>query len=125
MAADKVVINLKELEEKIPRNKAGDPAFEVLYHEDLPEDLHEQPNAVLTVFTQPQVVALVNRALYQMEYSRKAHRDRSQRERDLMAPLKVLLKELHPGTSWINATEEQLDDCMNEHKKRMEAQHGK
>jgi hypothetical protein len=52
-----------------------------------PEDI-----AVLTVFTPDEVVELVNRALYQLEYQRESHRKRGQAERDKMKALKEALK---------------------------------
>lgn len=131
---DKVTINLKELEENIPRNEQGDPLFLQLGEFLKPEDRNPKgdlvPPTVLDVFTPEQVVALVNRALYQMEYSRTAHRNRAQRERDLMKPIKELLKQKFPGISWINATEWQINECMEEFKrlqdasKKVEASHG-
>lgn len=125
MDNSKVTINLKELEGSIPRNAQGDPAFTEL----TPSGDSENPS-VVEVFQPDQVVALVNRALYQMEYSRTAHRNRAQRERDLMKPIKELLKQKFPGVSWINATEWQINECMEEYKKlqvaakKVEASHG-
>ena len=118
----RVVIDLKKVEGEIPRNAAGDPAFEVLtcpytypstgdHRENTPSD-HKM--SVLDVFTDDQIVALVNRALYQMEYSRKIHRERSQAQRDAEKPVKEAFKQLYPTISWANATEEQLKAAVQE-----------
>ena len=109
----RVVIDLKKVEGEIPRNAAGDPAFEslglIVGH---PTD---QPGkGVLDVFSPEQTVALVNRALYQMEYSRKIHRERSQAQRDAEKPVKEAFKRLFPTTSWAQATEEQLKAAVQE-----------
>lgn len=128
MDNNKVTINLKELEEKIPRNEQGDPQFQRLGEAHSTND--NSVVGVLDVFLPEQVVALVNRALYQMEYSRTVHRNRAQRERDLMKPIKEILKKKFPGVSWINATEWQINECMEEYKqqqvtsKKVEASHG-
>jgi len=96
----RVVIDLKSVEERIPRNGAGDPNFLYLHGPVGP--------TVLDVFTHEQVVALVNRALYQMEYSRASHRQRSQKLRDQERPVREAFKRLYPTTSWVQATEEQI-----------------
>jgi hypothetical protein len=107
----RVVIDLKKVEGLIPRNSQGDPAFSYLGNEsNSPRD----NNSVLTVFTPEQIVALVNRALYQMEYSRKIHRERSQAQRDAEKPVKEAFKRLFPTTSWAQATEEQLKAAVQE-----------
>jgi hypothetical protein len=101
----RVVIDLKAVEERIPRNGSGDPAFTSLH----PHDHQDEPEfCVLDVFTVDQVVALVNRALYQMEYSRTSHRNRSQKLRDQEKPVREAFKRLYPTVSWANATEEQI-----------------
>jgi len=111
----RVVIDLKKVEGEIPRSEDGDPAFTELGQTaglySFPED---GTKAVLQVFTPEQVVALVNRALYQMEYSRKIHRERSQAQRDAEKPVKEAFKRLFPTTSWANATEEQLKAAVAE-----------
>lgn len=101
----RVVVDLKKVEDRIPRNAAGDPAFEYL---GALEDVPNGPTTILEVFTPIQICALVNRALYQMEYSRKVHRERSQEIRDREKPVKEMFKQMFPGTSWANATEEQI-----------------
>lgn len=87
-----VVIKLQGRD--IPRNDKGDPAFGELV-------------SVREVFTDEEITALVNRQLYQMEYSRTSHRERGQKERDKTAPVRAMVKELF-GVSWLKATDEQI-----------------
>ena len=127
----RVVIDLKKVEGEIPRNAAGDPNFQAVRAKEGTETLQDWiegneedwdwwwKNAsplyeVLQVFTPDQVVALVNRALYQMEYSRTSHRERSQKLRDQEKPVKEAFKRLFPTISWANATEEQLKAAVAE-----------
>lgn len=88
----KTVVQLTNKE--IPRTPAGDPNFGSL----------EQ---ILAQFSKNEVVALVNRAIYQAEYQRTSHRERQQRQREQERPIKDKLKQLFPGVSIINATPEQ------------------
>ena len=110
----RVIIDLKKVEERIPRNDSGDPSFTHLQKRGHRTDvtLEHQLEGLQDVFTDDQIVALVNRALYQMEYSRKIHRERSQAERDRDKPIKEAFKRLFPTTSWANATEEQIKDAV-------------
>jgi len=113
----RVVIDLKNVEGLIPRNLQGDPAFSNLGR--VPKDestgpILNEPPTVRHVFTDDQIVALVNRALYQMEYSRKIHRERSQAQRDAEKPVKEAFKRLYPTTSWAQATEEQIKTAVQE-----------
>jgi hypothetical protein len=78
----------------IPRNQSGDPCFTSL-------------ETVLTTFTPDEIVAMVNRYLYQFEYSKIAHRNRAQRQREQTAPLRKRVKEMF-GVSWLRATEQQI-----------------
>ena len=73
----------------IPRNEKGDPAFTWLFE---PPQHGGEPLAILQVFTANEVVELVNRALYQIEYQREAHRKRGQKERDVAKAVKAELK---------------------------------
>ena len=107
----RVTVDLKKVEGEIPRTKGGDPQFVQL---EKATEQHRWGPGVLDVFTSEQVVALVNRALYQMEYSRKIHRERSQAQRDAEKPVKEAFKRLFPTTSWANATEEQLKAAVQE-----------
>src|SRR5262245_57167919 len=93
----------------IPRNKAGDPAFAGL------GDRFGTPPGVLSVlevFTPEEIVELVNRALYQLEYQKESHRTRAQAERDRWAPVKEALKVVHPHTPFSKATERQIEDAL-------------
>jgi hypothetical protein len=87
----------------------GDPKFVHLNADDGPEDF----NSVMTVFTAKEVVELVNRALYQLEYQHNAHRVRGQRERDREKAIKQKVKELF-HVSWMKATEEQVKRAREE-----------
>lgn len=89
---------------EIPRNEGGDPAF-------------QRMEQVFEVFTAEEIVALVNRQLYQMEYQREVHRKRSQQERDQLKPIKELYRELY-GKPFTKATEKELDTVMEEMKRR-------
>jgi hypothetical protein len=92
----RIVVALKDRD--IPRTKDGDPAFEKL------EELQK-------VFSPEEIVALVNRQIYQMEYQRNVHRDRAREEREKLAPLKKKVKEMF-GVSFIKATDKQLDEAL-------------
>jgi hypothetical protein len=110
---------------KIPRNKAGDPSFKALGSltqisallSDNPitqqgmAELHPVPT-LLSTFHPDEIVELVNRCLYQLEYQTRAHKLRSQRERDALAPVKTAFKQMFPGVSFINATEGQIEAAM-------------
>src|SRR6266404_5077168 len=79
----------------IPRKLNGDAQF--VYLNDAHMTAEPQPSTadmthVLGVFTSDEVVELVNRALYQLEYQRESHRKRGQAERDRMKTLKAALK---------------------------------
>lgn len=113
----RVIIDLKSVEGEIPRNPQGDPAFSNLGRvpkEESTGPVLNEPPTVRHVFTDDQIVALVNRALYQMEYSRTAHRERSQKLRDQEKPVKEAFKRLFPTTSWSNATEEMIKAAVAE-----------
>lgn len=79
---------------ELPRNKQGDPSFTTL------EELRK-------MFTDSEIVELVNRALYSLEYQRTAHRNRGRKIREEEAPLKRIVKE-HFKVSWLRATDEQI-----------------
>jgi hypothetical protein len=101
---------------QIPRRGDGYPAFERLIDRYLGD--HDQPDrqiddkALLAIFTPAEIVELVNRALYQLEYQKTAHGKYQQRQRDFQAPVKLALRELFPGVSWIKATPEQVKLAM-------------
>jgi hypothetical protein len=96
-----VVIDLKGREADLPRNKAGDIAFECL------EDIQD-------AFEDTEITVLVNRALYHMEYQKEHHKNYSQKQRDLEAPVKAAAKRLFPGVAWIRLTPEQHSAALNE-----------
>lgn len=84
-----MVINLKDKTVLIPRNEKGDPGFRHLLQQD---GLNRDTQTVLDVFTAEEVVELVNRALYQIEYQKTSHRKRGQKLRDVEKALKEELK---------------------------------
>ena len=86
---------------ELPRNAKGDVEFKTLGVHVAPDMIVEDEktgaanevqvteDSVLNVFTPVEVVELVNRALYQLEYQRESHRKRGQAERDRMKMLAV------------------------------------
>lgn len=90
----------------IPRKADGvTPNFTALNkhdHGDTPE------GCILDVFSSDEVVELVNRALYQLEYQKVAHQKYQQRNRDWQKPVKLAAKLLFPQVSWLKLTTEQL-----------------
>lgn len=101
----------------IPRNEGGDPAFRWLERKDTPQDMteYERDNwrSVLEVFTKEEVVELVNRALYQLEYQHHAHKVRGQAQRDREKRVKDKVKQLF-HVSWMKATPEQIQRATEE-----------
>ena len=95
----------------IPRNEQGDPSFNGLglSQEDYDFSYKEYAthNDVLTLFTVQEVVELVNRALYQLEYQHNAHKVRGQRQRDAEKELREMVKVMY-HVSWMKATPEQI-----------------
>lgn len=76
---------------EMPRSASGDVHFE--HFETKSEYPTTRNDAVRDVFTDEEIVELVNRALYQLEYQRESHRKRGQAERDRMKALKEALKQ--------------------------------
>jgi hypothetical protein len=106
---------------KIPLRKDGYPDFDRLNYQGSSDDevaAARQKNnskpSLLDVFTPVEVVELVNRALYQLDYQKTAHQKYQQRQRDFQAPIKAKLKELFPSVSWLKATPEQIQQAMEE-----------
>jgi hypothetical protein len=100
----------------IPRDTEGDPCFRYL------NDAHmtalPQPNTagafhVLGVFSMDEVVELVNRALYQLEYQHQAHKIRGKRIREQERAIRLKVKELF-HVSWMKATPEQIKRAREE-----------
>jgi hypothetical protein len=85
-----MAIEIRLKDKVIPRNAKGDANFQTMGDEEggLPG-----PDSVRGVFNDAEIVALVNRAIYQMEYQSESHKKRSQRERDRMKLLGARLKE--------------------------------
>lgn len=77
---------------ELPRDVKGDVKFQFLRIADEDRTVNNNPIAIMDVFTPDEVVELVNRALYQLEYQRESHRKRGQAERDRMKTLKAVLK---------------------------------
>lgn len=78
----------------IPLNASGDPSFP-----DLP--------GILTEFTPEEVTFMVNRYLYQVDYQRRVHRQRTREEAENLKPIKERVREMY-GVSYTQATEEQI-----------------
>ena len=104
----KAVINLKAVEDKIPRNEVGDPAFQFLRIADDQRAINGNPVAIMDLFTPEQVIALVNRQLYQMEYQFASHKRRYAEEKEQRELIKRALKMVAPGVSLAKATDDQL-----------------
>ena len=77
---------------ELPRNTKGDVEFKWLEPDDAKTEVNSAWLSVTTVFSHAEIVELVNRALYQLEYQRESHRKRGQAERDRMKTLKAALK---------------------------------
>lgn len=107
----------------IPRNKVGDPQFTSLSVDD--EDLVSRENfagkmdALLEVFTPEEIVELVNRSLYQLEYQARSHQKRNAERAALEAPVKLVFKRLFPKQSYAKATDDELNRCIAELKKNV------
>jgi len=104
------------LEEKIPRTKDGDPGFERLGAEDIVASGEQDPRSILGVFTEEQIVHLINSQLYSLLYQRETHRKRAAAERETLGPVKAKVKELF-GVSYLKATDEQLAVALKEVRK--------
>lgn len=112
----KTVVPLKEAQGRVPRNSQGDPAFTHLQKRGHRTDvaLEHQLLGVQDVFTDDQIVAIVNRWLYQAEYQQESHRKRAEEHQRLQKPVKEAAKRLFPSTSFINLTPEQLEEAIQE-----------
>ena len=93
-------ITVVELHKKrIPRDQGGDPHFTTL------RELQE-------VFTEDELVAVVNRYVYFTEYQKVYHRKRAAVERERDKAFKECFKRLYPGESFAKAREEQLREVV-------------
>jgi hypothetical protein len=90
----------------IPRNKVGDPNFV----DGVGERLYD-------VFSPSEVVELVNRSLYQLEYQAKSHEKRRLERELLERPVKEVFRRLYPKQSYAKATDGELQRCMDELRK--------
>jgi hypothetical protein len=104
----------------IPRNKAGDPSFKYIGG-GLPQESRESDfdgQALLEVFTPEEIVELVNRSLYQLEYQSRSHSKYREQKQNLERPVREMFHSLFPETSWSKATSEQLSEVMRRLKER-------
>jgi len=118
-----VIVSLKG--RNIPRNSVGDPCFNIFENDvdgrlndsELEKYYLKHGPSLLEVFTREEVIELVNRSLYQLEYQARAHEKRRREQASLEAPIKEVYKRLYPKTSYAKATDEQLQRCIQELKK--------
>src|SRR5262245_52099147 len=85
---------LTRLKDRIPVTQDGDPNFEDL-------------EATRQVFSEAQIVYLVNKAIYNLTYAKEYHKNRAQMERDTLAPIKKKVHELF-HRSYLTATPEEI-----------------
>ena len=105
-------LDLRVKANALPRNKAGDVQFTTL--DDTSDPTHPgapQPG-VLAVFTPAEVVELVNRALYQLEYQARAHAKRQRRQTEELAPVKRAARRVYPNLTWSNLGQAELKVVM-------------
>lgn len=67
-----IKLPMRERWDKIPLDRNGDPAFEVLTYALSGTARSEKPS-VYDVFSEEEIVHLVNKALYGMKYQRETH----------------------------------------------------
>lgn len=91
------VIDYLKVHSQIPRDSKNDPHFSSL-------------EETLSVFSSEEVVLMVNRFLYQMEYQRSWHRKMERDKQEKLEPLKDKVKELF-GVSWTKATDKQIREA--------------
>jgi hypothetical protein len=99
----------------IPRNKVGDPNF--LSLTPISNDETDKQPCILQVFSPPEVVELVNRSLYQLEYQARSHAKYREQRNALEKPVREMFFKLYPGETWAKATNEQLARCLQELKR--------
>jgi hypothetical protein len=93
---------------EMPRDAGGDVKFTwigTLPPQDFAEHEYHPDQGVFEVFTQQEVVELVNRAIYQLEYQAASHRKRGQAER---ARMKLLKEQLGKAAAKDATVKEQL-----------------
>jgi hypothetical protein len=94
-------IVVKIADKDLPRNDNDDVEFNNLDH-------------VLEFFNDEEATALIERAIYHMEYQRTHHKKYSAAQREKERPVKEAAKRLFPGTAYINLTDEQFKKCLEE-----------
>jgi len=99
-----IITKLGERLKNVPRGENGDPKF-------------SQLEEVRGMFRESEIVELVNRALYQLEYQQNSHAKYQQKRRELERPVREAFKKLYPGESWMKATDEQIRASVEEVKK--------
>lgn len=91
-------MNIKLVGRNIPRNTGGDPDFPTL-------------TAVRSVFTDEEIVCLVNRCLYQLEYQQRAHLKRARMKAEQLKPIRDYLRKVYDVT-YDKATEQQIKEAV-------------
>jgi hypothetical protein len=101
----------------IPHNSKGDPCFTHLGCEKLiagddwkATEPFYTPNSILSQFTTEEIVQLVNRQLYAIEYQRTIHRQRARGEAEKMKELKAKLLEMF-HVKWNMCSDEQIEQA--------------
>ena len=91
----------------MPRDAKGDVCFKGLFADAFPEkpESVKPEDAVTSHFSYAEITALVNRAIYQLEYQAASHRKRGQAER---ARMKLLKEQLGKAGAKDAAVKEQL-----------------
>jgi hypothetical protein len=88
-----VKLDIKAKQQRIPRDASGNPRFTRLYN--TPNQGTFDSIAVLEVFTDAEVIELVNRCLYQLEYQSTAHKKADERRRVLLKSAEDKSRELY------------------------------
>jgi hypothetical protein len=89
----------------MPRVGGGDVKFLSLTPGRLTQPANDERLSVQEVFTDTEIVELVNRAIYQLEYQAASHRKRGQAER---ARMKLLKEQLGKAGAKDASVKEQL-----------------
>jgi hypothetical protein len=100
-------LDLTKILNNVPRDKFGTPRYETV----------EQLRAHLT---EDEVLELVNRSVYNLDYQKTAHRKYHNTKAELERPIRELFKELFPKQSFAKATREQLRTTMLTYKERQQ-----
>jgi ADP-glucose pyrophosphorylase len=103
------VIDFIAKSNSFPRNGQNDVCFTQLGYSDCPDE-SQVPDSILSVFSPEEVVAMVNRYLYQMEYQRTIHREREREKQEILTLLKAKVKSMF-GVVWTKATDDQIEEA--------------